>query len=119
LPLNEAMVHRDFGVALKLNENTPFHGYWTGDVWKLVPILQHYRPDLRLTYVNCPPTGLVCVSGLNNKSTILRDKYYEIVDKFKNIPNNTESIAAMYRSINITSSGALLSGFDHSLYFMA
>jgi hypothetical protein len=119
LPLNEAMAHRDFGVALKLNENTPFHGYWTGDVWKLVPILQHYRPDLRLTYVDCPPTGLVCVSGLNNKSTVLRDKYYEIVDKFNKIPNNIESISAMYKSINLTRSEALLSGFDHSLYFMA
>ncbi len=33
--------------------------YWTGDVWKLIPILQRYRPDLQLTLFDAPPSGLV------------------------------------------------------------
>jgi hypothetical protein len=119
LPLNEAMIHRDLETAVKLGQNSPFPGYWTGDVWKLIPILRHYRPDLRLTFVNCPPTGLVCVSGLDNKSRVLHDQYYEIVDKFRNISNIQENIVELYKSINVINSNALLNGFDHSLYFMA
>ena len=39
-------------------ENLP-KGSWTGDVWKLIPILQAWRPDLMLTVLDCRPTGLV------------------------------------------------------------
>ncbi|KAF0115235.1 MAG: hypothetical protein FD150_1143 [Rhodobacteraceae bacterium] len=54
-------------------------GSWTGDVWKLIPILQHWRPDLRLTVLDCRSTGLVCVSGLNPESRVLVDSYERIV----------------------------------------
>ena len=57
-------------------------GNWTGDVWKLIPILQEYRPDLVVTVLDCAPTGLVLVGGLDPENTILRDRYDEIVARF-------------------------------------
>lgn len=55
---------------------------WTGDVWKLVPILQKYRPDLTLRVFDAAPTGLVVVTGLDPSSTVLSDNYDEIIKEF-------------------------------------
>jgi hypothetical protein len=58
---------------------------WTGDVWKVIPILKKYRPDLRILFLDCPPTGLVAISRLEPQSTILSDSYYQIVDEFREL----------------------------------
>lgn len=69
-PFNHEMTTRDVSAAPK--------DAWTGDVWKLIPILQSYRPDLTLTVMGCRPTGLVLVHGLDPTNTILQDNYAEI-----------------------------------------
>lgn len=55
---------------------------WTGDVWKLVPILRKYRPDLDVKVVDCPPSGLTIISNLNPKNTTLSENYDLIVKEF-------------------------------------
>ncbi|GGG30502.1 hypothetical protein GCM10010964_18040 [Caldovatus sediminis] len=55
---------------------------WTGDVWKLVPILRRHRPELRLHLLNARPTGLVLITGLDPGSTVLSRRYHEIVEEF-------------------------------------
>lgn len=52
---------------------------WTGDVWKLIPILLDHRPDLTLTVLGCRPTGLVLVSGLDPDNRKLEANYDAIV----------------------------------------
>ncbi len=37
---------------------------WTGDVWKVIPALRRIAPDLRLTVVDAPPSGLLLIAGL-------------------------------------------------------
>ncbi len=76
-PFNSSMTTRDL-------DNLP-SGAWTGDVWKIIPILQEYRPDLAITVLDCPPTGLVLVSGLSPSSTVLKDNYDEIVARYTEI----------------------------------
>ncbi len=39
-------------------------GFWTGDVWKIIPFLMRERPELRVVTVRAPPSGLTLVSGL-------------------------------------------------------
>ena len=39
-------------------------GDWTGDVWKVEPILRDQRPDLNLHLVDTEPTGLLVVTNL-------------------------------------------------------
>lgn len=50
LPYNQAIAAR---------EQPP--GDWTGDVWKVVEILESQRGDLKLTLVDVAPTGLLMV----------------------------------------------------------
>ena len=52
---------------------------WTGDVWKLVPILREYRPDLKITLLDAAPTGLVMIEDMDPSSTVLKDNYDKIV----------------------------------------
>lgn len=118
LPLNAEMAERDVHKSLERGKDTNFPGYWTGDVWKVIPILQKYRPDLRILCIDCPPTGLVAISNLDPTLTAtIRDKYLEIVDEFAAMPNDLESITVLYRSISLTSSERILNGFDNTLYF--
>lgn len=37
---------------------------WTGDVWKVIPALRRIAPDLRVTVVDAPPSGLLLISNL-------------------------------------------------------
>ena len=38
---------------------------WTGDVWRFAEVLAEMRPDLRLTWLDSFPTGLLLVQGLD------------------------------------------------------
>lgn len=62
-------------------ENLP-RGNWTGDVWKLIPILKKYRPDLSVKVLDAAPTGLVLVSNLDPESKILTENYDTILAKY-------------------------------------
>ncbi len=73
-PASNDMTTRDL-------ENLP-RGSWSGDVWKLIPILQEYRPRLKITVLDCKPTGLVLVSGLEPKSTVLAKNYDRILSQY-------------------------------------
>ena len=44
-------------LAMTTRDLSAIRGAWTGDVWKLLPILQRWRPDLTLTMLNLRPTG--------------------------------------------------------------
>lgn len=86
VPLNEVTQNRDC--------NTIFH---TGDVWKIVPCLKYYRPDLDIFTIATPPTGLTVLTGLNPNSRILSDRYEEVVSRFMDysfteLEKNKESI---------------------------
>jgi hypothetical protein len=52
---------------------------WTGDVWKVVPILKKYRPDLAITVADASPTGLVLITNLDPSSRVLEASYATIV----------------------------------------
>ncbi|NOD88832.1 MULTISPECIES: glycosyltransferase [unclassified Ruegeria] len=51
---------------------------WTGDVWKIVPILREYRPDLKLELYDAAPTGIIVVEKLDPTNRVLQEKYNEI-----------------------------------------
>jgi len=63
--------------------DTQFH---TGDVWKTVLCLKHYRPDLDIFTIATPPTGLTIVTGLDPTSRVLADRYDEAVSRFLDTP---------------------------------
>lgn len=59
--------------------DTRFH---TGDVWRTVMCLKHYRQDLNIFTIATPWTGLTVITGLDRESTILENRYEEAVAKF-------------------------------------
>lgn len=56
--------------------------FWTGDVWRIIPALKKYRPDLRINTISCAPTGLSVVRGLDPNSRVLADNLEAIVKEF-------------------------------------
>lgn len=115
MPLTAEMTARDS--AGPRSDPEPYSKMWTGDVWKIVPILRRYRPDLEVHLVDCAPTGLVCVTGLDPASTVLADSYLDIVRAFGGVPSTEAEIAAMYAANAIVPSAAILNGQDQGLFF--
>jgi methyltransferase family protein len=64
---------------------------WTGDVWKLIVCLRKYRPDLEITVVDVPESGLGIVRGLDPRSTVLHDRRTEVLREL--LPLDVHSLA--------------------------
>lgn len=65
---------------------------WSGDVWKLIVCLKKFRPDLELTTIDVPPTGLGIIRNLDPGSTFLQSRLESICQEF--IPLDFEPIAS-------------------------
>lgn len=88
------------------------NGSWTGDVWKLIPILQAYRPDLTLTVLDCRPTGIVCVSGLDPESRVLPKAYDRIVADWAAVELEAYGVERFFGSFQMDSArGERQAGF--------
>ncbi|WP_328350190.1 class I SAM-dependent methyltransferase [Streptomyces sp. NBC_00445] len=57
-------------------------GAWTGDVYKMVEVLNRFRPDLVTVLVDTQPTGQLVVFGADPGNTVLSDKYDEILAEY-------------------------------------
>jgi hypothetical protein len=55
---------------------------WTGDVWKVITCLREHRPDLDVRVIDVAPAGVGLVTGLDPTSTLLHDRYDEIVARY-------------------------------------
>jgi hypothetical protein len=83
-------------------------GFWPGDLWKIIPILQHLRPELNVHCLDCPPTGLVLITGLNPDNTLLDQQYFEIVRRFGEAEHTPGWFDSLYDSIELISSREFL-----------
>jgi hypothetical protein len=52
---------------------------WTGDVYKIADIFMRHRPDLICLRIGTSPTGLLLVLGLDSQSTVLDERYDDIL----------------------------------------
>lgn len=82
-PVNTEIANRERNYDQRADTVT--RRWWTGDVWKLLPILRDFRPELDVVPLDCTPTGLVVVQGLDPNSDRLRHAYEEIVAKYRDI----------------------------------
>lgn len=74
VPVSEVMAARIWDKSQTRN--------WTGDVWKLIPILRRYRPDLDIRVIDAAPTALVLVRKLDPSNDVLRANYDRILAEF-------------------------------------
>ncbi len=67
---------------MEMSERERRFAAWTGDVYKIAPILRKYRPDLEVrvfnTFIGAYRKGLAVVKNLDPANTILEDNYQEI-----------------------------------------
>jgi hypothetical protein len=93
-------------------------GAWTGDVWKIVPLLQIHRPDLRIFLLDCAPTGLVVVSNLDPTSTVLPNVYSDLLDELRGMDLEKHTIRKLWDDVPVISSNSLMQyPEDLSLFF--
>ncbi|WP_095587267.1 class I SAM-dependent methyltransferase [Actibacterium ureilyticum] len=85
---------------------------WTGDVWKLLPILRRYRPDLKVTVLDCAPTGLVVVSGLSPDNTVLPDSYDQIIAEYTDLNLDTYGVARFFDELDMRNSEEIMTAID-------
>lgn len=105
VPSNTRMALRQFQPG-DSSEGDTAH-FWTGDVWKLLPILREYRPDLRLHVLDCPPSGLVAITRLDPASSVLADRYYEIVDQYAASVLDEDWLRSFWDKLELTASRPL------------
>jgi hypothetical protein len=72
---------------------TPLPGDWTGDVWKICPILTHY--DFDATLVDVSPTGVLVVSNVNHTEI----DYHEMLATY--VAEDTVPLWAIDRSLAV------------------
>ncbi|MEM7547659.1 MAG: hypothetical protein AAF367_19200 [Pseudomonadota bacterium] len=85
-------------------------GPWTGDVWKLIPVLQRWRPDLKLDVLDCRKTGLLVASNLNPQDTTLDDSFDEIMAEFREMPLESFGVRRFFDSFEYVSAEAVIQG---------
>jgi len=85
LPPNEVAASRKWSLPL-----------WTGDVWKTIAALRESRPDLSVSVADVPPSGLGIIRKLDPASSILRDHYDELCERY--IPLSYEYFEQMDKS---------------------
>jgi hypothetical protein len=56
---------------------------WTGDVYQILGVLARYRPEVLAIPLNTSTTGMLVLLGLDPTSTVLADRYDEIVAEFR------------------------------------
>jgi hypothetical protein len=109
-PNSVVLVHDCIPLDAETSTREQLTGFWSGDVWKLVLCLKKYRPDLAIGCVATAPTGLGVISRLDPNSTVLQDRFDEIVaehmplefshlagnpkDKLNVVPNDWAAIAS-------------------------
>lgn len=84
---------------------------WTGDVYRLIPLLRHYRPDLVIEVFDASilefGKGMAVISNLNPGSHVLRDAYDEITGKLDGGEFIEQSTQALRDRLQVRSSEEL------------
>jgi hypothetical protein len=90
---------------------------WTGDVWKLIPILRQHRPEMRIDVLDCKPTGLVLLSGLEPADRRLANSYDRILSDWTDVTLAEYGLDRFYDQCDFVSAeadrSAGLTRFDH------
>jgi hypothetical protein len=81
-PNSLVAVHDCLPESATTSSRTRTTDLWTGDIWKLVLCLLDHRPDLELSVVDAPPSGLFLINNLNPQNRVLRDDYERIAQQY-------------------------------------
>ncbi|MEM6538781.1 MAG: glycosyltransferase, partial [Pseudomonadota bacterium] len=79
---------------------------WCGDVYKVIPILREYRPDLTIhvveAFVGPYRKGLAIVSGLNPEDTTLSDSLLTLEEDILGDRYNAKDVSALEAMVQVS-----------------
>jgi hypothetical protein len=78
IPRNFEMTERDRRTEARRDKELAWN--WTGDVWRVVPLLRRERPELSIQVLDCPPTGLVLVGNLDPRYRMPEGRLAELTN---------------------------------------
>jgi tetratricopeptide (TPR) repeat protein len=79
------LIHDCLPIAPVVAERERCTGFWTGDVWRIIPCLKAFRPDLTIKTIPTKPSGLAVVTNLNPASKVLTDNYEDIITYYRSL----------------------------------
>lgn len=94
LPLNRRMAERMAQMGPE-SEGDLRH-FWTGDVWRVLFALKSFRPELKVRYLDCPPTGLIVIDNLNPASVVLSQHYDQVMAEIMAIQLDDDRIRELW-----------------------
>lgn len=94
------LIHDCLPITSIVAERERCTGFWTGDVWRIIPCLKTFRPDLQIATIPTKPSGLAVVTGLDAGSTVLAENYQAIVDYYLGL-KLPESATDRFRLLNV------------------
>lgn len=100
VPYARIMATRDWDKAITRS--------WSGDVWKMIPVLRRYRPDLDVKVLDCAPTGLVVVTNCDAGSSVLADNYDEILAEYLEMSLPDYGVERFVGELDLSSADAFL-----------
>jgi tetratricopeptide (TPR) repeat protein len=98
------LIHDCLPIAPIVAERERCTGFWTGDVWRIIPCLKTFRPDLQIITLPAKPSGLAVVTGMDPGSTALSENYRVIVDYYLGL-KLPESADDRFRLLNVKKDG--------------
>ena len=72
---------------------------WTGDVWKILPILRDHRPELQCAALDTSPTGLLLVAGLDPDSPGNRANHDKLLGSWQRPLDPPPAILERHRAL--------------------
>ena len=103
-PLDAFMTRR--WEDLHLEQPTNYPGYWTGDVWKIIPVLRSIRPDLQVTCLDAAPTGLVAITNFDPSNRRLADGHDAIVAEWGPVTLADYGVERLFEQCRFASAAA-------------
>jgi hypothetical protein len=104
LPQNFEMTERQRRTGARRDQSLA--QAWTGDVWRMVPLLRRERPDLRIEVFDCPPTGLVLVTNLDPTSRPLHGRLDQLTRELTASTPSESEFWSFIESLTVLSSRA-------------
>lgn len=98
-PTTIVLIHDTFPIDALTTEREPSWNiggigtpFWTGDVWKIIPCLREFRPDLYVFTIATSPSGLSVVCKLDSRSRVLTDRFDEIVSRYVSLKLDSDEV---------------------------
>ncbi len=84
-PRSVLVLHDTFPISEAAQDRSRESRFHTGDIWRTVLCLKHFRPDLDVFTIATPWSGLTVVCGLDSSSRVLQDNFDAGVARFMDV----------------------------------